>query len=64
MDIGSSELLPPKVLEVWYEVIGGILFAQVSRVDFQVALSNARPSVGSEDLARQEEWTAQYGMEG
>ncbi|EER07375.1 conserved hypothetical protein [Perkinsus marinus ATCC 50983] len=48
MDIGSSELLPPKV----------------SRVDFQVALSNARPSVGSEDLARQEEWTAQYGMEG
>ncbi|KAF4703121.1 Vacuolar protein sorting-associated protein 4 [Perkinsus olseni] len=48
MDIGSSELLPPKV----------------SRVDFQVALSNARPSVGPEDLARQEEWTTQFGMEG
>ncbi|EER19523.1 vacuolar protein sorting-associated protein VPS4, putative [Perkinsus marinus ATCC 50983] len=48
MDIESSELLPPKV----------------SRVDFQVALSNARPSVGPQDVAKQEEWTTQFGMEG
>ena len=48
LSIPSAELQPPVV--TW--------------ADVEIALGNARPSVGKEDLKRQEEWTSQFGMEG
>jgi vacuolar protein-sorting-associated protein 4 len=47
MSIPSDELEPPIV----------------SLDDFIAALSNVRPSVGPQDLLRQEEWTKMFGME-
>ena len=48
MSIPSAELQAPTV--IWE--------------DFENALANARSSVGTADLQRQEEWTAQFGMDG
>lgn len=36
----------------------------VSMYDFQRVLANCKPSVGPEDLVRQEQWTEQFGQEG
>jgi vacuolar protein-sorting-associated protein 4 len=48
MDINPEELLPPVV----------------SMQDFELSLGTMRPSVGPDDLTRQEEFTKQFGMEG
>jgi vacuolar protein-sorting-associated protein 4 len=47
-DIESEQLKPP----------------DVTMEDFERVLLTAKPSVGPEDLRRQEEWTKQYGQEG
>jgi hypothetical protein len=31
---------------------------------FEAAVSNSKPTVGPDDLIKQEEWTKQYGSEG
>lgn len=48
MDIDPKELAPPIV----------------TMVDFQASLETMRPSVGPDDLKKQEEFTSQFGMEG
>lgn len=48
MDIGAKELEPPIV----------------TMHDFQASIETMRPSVGPDDLKKQEEFTSQFGMEG
>ena len=48
MDIGSNELAPP----------------MITMTDFEASLATMRPSVGPEDLKKQEEFTQMFGMEG
>ena len=48
LSISSDQLLAPVV--TWQ--------------DLEIALGNARSSVGQEDVKRQEEWTSKFGMEG
>ncbi len=47
-EIESDELLEPPLL----------------RKDFEKAIKTARPTVSAADLARNEEWTKEFGSEG
>jgi vacuolar protein-sorting-associated protein 4 len=48
MDIDPKELAPPVV----------------TMNDFEASFATMKPSVGPEDLKKQEEFTSQFGMEG
>jgi vacuolar protein-sorting-associated protein 4 len=57
-DVGAMEMK-------WVNVPGDKLLAPNVRFnDFLRSISTTRPSVNQEDIAKQEEWTKDFGIEG
>jgi vacuolar protein-sorting-associated protein 4 len=56
----------PEKIEMTYDDVKSdeLLAPDVALQDFEVALEDSHPTVGKEDIAKQVEWTNNFGSDG